>query len=131
MKKVIATLLCFVVFHFVNAQVILYESFENGFPANWLNVDADNDGFTWQITSRTRDSISAHTGDKAVATYSYDNNTYSALNPNNYLITSRLTVPSNGATLTFWRRALDYRYPREHYEVKISTTGTAVSNFTN
>ena len=131
MKKVIATLLCFVVFHFANAQTLLYESFENGFPTNWLNVDADYDGFSWQLMSVANDGVPAHTGDKSMVTYSYDNSTYSVLYPNNYLITSRLTIPSNGATLTFWRRALDASYPYEHYEVKISTTGTAVSNFTN
>lgn len=57
MKKVIATLLCFVVFHFANAQTLLYESFENGFPTNWLNVDADYDGFSWQLMSVTNDGV--------------------------------------------------------------------------
>ena len=110
----------------VQAQSLLSEDFENGIPATWLNIDADNDSYAWM--EGTAPGVSGHNGSNGCA-YSCSYYDGVVLTPDNWLITPAVTLTGN-SDLTFWVAAQDASYAAEHYGVYISTTGTATSNFT-
>ncbi|MCL2596870.1 MAG: choice-of-anchor J domain-containing protein [Paludibacter sp.] len=105
------------------------EGFEGSvFPPDcWTNIDADGDGYSWVINDP---AITAHSGTQCATSASYDNPTYSPLTPNNYLITPKLILPSGIIALSFWVAAQDPAYPADHYSVKVSTTDTNPTSFT-
>ncbi len=105
------------------------EDFEGELSECWLNIDADGDGFSWYSTMGT--TVTTHSGDAAYASASYDNPSYTALTPNNWLITPAISIPATGAMLTWWVAAQDANYAAEHYQVMVSTTGTAATDFTS
>ena len=110
----------------VQAQSLLSEDFENGIPATWLNIDADNDSYAWM--EGTAPGVSGNNGSNGCA-YSCSYYDGTVLTPDNWLITPAVTLTGN-SDLTFWVAAQDASYAAEHYGVYISTTGTATSNFT-
>lgn len=73
---------------------VLSESFENGIPEGWENVDNDGDGYSWMeydaATSSTG-SVTVHHGESGLCSASYINY-YGALTPDNWLITPAQTV---------------------------------------
>ena len=114
-----------------NAQVyVLQESFENGIPATWQNIDNDGDGFIWVIQSEP--SYSPHTGSYSVTSASYDKPTSAVLHPENWLITDTISIPAttNPMVLSWWDAAQDPDYAADYYEVLISTTGNTIADFT-
>jgi len=114
------------------------EGFEGAtFPPDcWTNIDADGDGYAWQNWLIGNDEvtvmpISGHESATAAGSASYLNGV-GALHPNNWLITPPLQFPEEGSVeLTYWVGAIDAGYPAEHYEVRVSTTGTAMADFTD
>jgi len=54
----------------------------------------------------------------------------SAAANNDWLISPKITLPSDGGALSFWAKSCDATYGAEKYRVYISTTGTAVADFT-
>jgi hypothetical protein len=55
----------------------------------------------------------------------------SALQPNNWLITPQLILPTGlPIKLEYYVAAQDWEFPREHYGVFVSTTGVSPGNFT-
>ena len=106
------------------------EGFENGtLPAGWTAIDNDGDGFNWINTIEQGYGFDAHTGEGCMTSASYDNDT-GALTPDNYLITSAIEI-GTGAVLTYWHDAQDSDWADEHYYVKVSTSGTNPSDFTD
>ena len=106
-------------------ETLFFEGFEDGIPATWTNIDNDGDGNNWYVTlnsaaDRGFDSYHA-------ASASYDNATYSALKPDNWLISPQLDLQG---TLSVWLCGQDPSYAEEHFAVLLSTTGTAVEDFT-
>ena len=128
MKKIFTLMLALFAFVAIQAQNLLSEDFENGIPATWLNIDADNDGNSW-LSSAGVSGVSGHNGSDGCAfSCSYYDGT--VLTPNNWLITPAVTL-NGAATLTFWVAAQDASYAAEHYGVYISTNGgTSTSDFT-
>ena len=106
-----------------------YEDFEGDLSACWANIDNDNDGYTWMSTMDFNGNIPAFSGEGAYISESY--NDAGALNPDNWLITPAINIPSTGANLCWWVAAQDADYAADHYEVKVSTNGTSLSNFTS
>lgn len=109
--------------------------FTCGFEANesidcWTIIDNDGDGYGWYNVSQVFSQAPTHGGTGAMGSASYINN-IGALNPDNYLITPQLIIPSEGATLNFYVGAVDAGYYTENYSVLVSTTGTEVADFTN
>jgi len=96
------------------------ESFENGIPVCWKNIDADGDGHKWEYMPQYG----------IAASYSYDNPTYSALTPDNWLISPKLVLGNGEYSLSFMVGGLDASYYAETYSVLVSTTGTNISDFT-
>ena len=110
--------------------------FEGGMPAGWTVNDANNDGWTWCLTSAIPTtwtyyaSLSLdwyHSGSNAICSGSYINGV-GALTPNEYLISPATNI-ANGAQLSFWVAATDASYPADHFGVFVSTTGTNPSDF--
>jgi len=102
------------------------EDFENGIPECWMNLDEDGDGEIWEHTTW---------GDYGgvAASFSY----YDILGifgwplyPDNWLITPQIVLQNQNYMLSFKVGAADPSYYAENYSVLISTTGTALSNFT-
>ena len=116
--------------------ILLNEGFENGFPTAWNNLDHDGDGFSWEVLTADEDLISTHTGNGCISSASYDYEEEEALEPDNYLVTPAITIPDNLTAanmpmLTWWAAAQDPDYPADYYEVRVSTTGNTISDFTS
>ncbi|MBL7941969.1 MAG: CotH kinase family protein, partial [Flavobacteriales bacterium] len=94
------------------------EDFEGGyFPPNcWTLVDADNDGSFWNGNQPVIGNESPH----SAFSYSFGS-------PDNYLITPKLH-PAAGEHLTWYCAGMGEEV-NEHYQVLLSTTGTAPSDF--
>lgn len=81
----------------------------------WTFVDNDGDEYGWV-------EFEHH--------FTSDSYIYGALTPDNWMITPRLHIPAEGATLDWSDYAADDQDFAEHYSVLVSTTGTAPSDFT-
>ncbi|MCL2596494.1 MAG: choice-of-anchor J domain-containing protein, partial [Paludibacter sp.] len=104
-------------------------------PACWSIIDADGDGWNWQNWLYAQDGtvmpVAGHNSTTAAGSASYYN-TVGALSPNNWLITPPLQLPpSSIVELKYWIGAIDAIYFYDHYEVRVSTTGTNTADFTD
>ena len=113
------------------------ESFESGMSSGWTILDANNDGYTWCMTSAIPSTWTYYstmtldwyrTGSNAICSGSFINGA-GALTPNEYLITPLVSI-KNGSTFSFWAAACDANYPEDHFGVAISTTTPTASAFT-
>ena len=106
---------------------LINEDFENGLT--WTTIDADGDGFNWDLHVNTGTGNHAtHSGDGVMTSASYDNDASAALTPDNYLVSPQVEL---GGSITFWACAQDGSWPEEHFGVAVSTTSnTDASAFT-
>ena len=104
------------------ATYIYYEDFESDISASWTFIDADGDGYLWGWKD-----VNTYSGDYALASYSYDNATYTPLHPDNWAFTPPVTLTSNNY-LSFWVRGQDPSYPYEHYAVYITDEAPTADN---
>ncbi len=106
------------------------EDFEGGdlAAAGWTAIDNDGDTYGWDFNC----SFTAHAGSCCMASASW-NSTVGPLTPDNYAITPAIDLSSATGTvfLEWFAAAQDQTWPSEFYEVRLSTTGTAVGDFTN
>lgn len=93
-----------------------FENFDSGVPSTWTTIDNDCDNHNWF----------APDNGNCVASESY-NNSVGALTPDNWLITPQVTL---GELVTFDAWGQDPGYYSEVFSVLVSTTGTAVADFT-
>ena|GEM_PF-3626108 len=110
------------------SATLLTEGFEGGVvpPAGWMEIDQDGDGNDWMVATAPGQSAQA-------GTYSAMSESWNGVpfTPDNYLITPLIDMSAwSGGTLTWWDATQDPAWPSEHYLVKVSTTGTAVGDFT-
>ena len=87
---------------------------------NWTTIDADGDGNDWKLFAES--GYGHHSTDGVVVSYSYDNINQSALSPDNYLVSPKLSITNGNKSLTFYARAMDEAYPSDHFGVAVSTT---------
>ena len=116
------------------------EGFEGGMPAGWNVVDANNDGYTWCLTSAIPTTWTYYasmtldwyrTGTNAICSGSYINGV-GAITPDEYLVMGQQML-GNGSTLSFWAAATDESYPADHFGVFVSddaTNWTSVQEWT-
>ena len=123
----------------VRYRVAFFEGFENGIPATWTTIDADNDGNNWFALSEMGTLYPAyansyltnwrHSGsNSAVSASAYNNTdgeTYTALNSNQWLISPQIDL---GGFLKFYAKSADEDF-LDSYEVLLSTNGTAIADF--
>ena len=109
------------------------ETFENTadnvLPSGWTAIDNDGDGYNWyhHININDGNNISTHDGIGAMASESYNNDTQSALHPDNWLITPLAVLDG---TFSFWAVGQDDSYASEIFGVFV-TTGDDPSNLSN
>jgi hypothetical protein len=106
------------------------ESFETeGDMGGFTTIDADDDDYNWaQHLNTGSQNLSTKTGDGCVFSESYNNDTYTALTPDNWLVTPLAVL--NGE-FSFWACGQDKTYYGEHFAVFVSTTSaTDPSAFT-
>lgn len=113
------------------------EGFESGMPSGWTILDANDDSWTWTLTSDIPSTWTYYattlldwyrTGSNAICSGSYINGVGS-LTPNEYLITPLASI-KNSSIFSFWAAACDAEYPEDHFGVAISTTTPTASAFT-
>ena len=94
--------------------------YDEGRLVHWTTIDADGDSYNWMVSPIGEGY--GHNGSNGVMmSYSYSN--YSgALNPDNYLVSPKLTITANNHYLTFYAAALDEAYPADHFGLAVSTT---------
>ena len=86
----------------------------------WNIIDNDGDGYSWMTNS--------FPGYIASASYM---NGVGALTPDNWFVSPQFQLATGNNYMLSWRVAgTDSTYFAEHYGVYVSTTGTAVSDFT-
>lgn len=108
------------------------ESFElPTLPECWQTIDNDEDGFDWTLWYDISDGgevLEGNTGTGMMISQSFDNAAL-ALEPDNFLILPQLDI-QEGEHLSYAAAGLDPDYSAERYSVVLSTTGTAVEDFT-
>ena len=86
--------------------------------------DQDGDGYNWTYynnTGLTTGRMTAHEGEGLIASASYDNDSGTALFPNNWLISPEVTL---GGSLKFWAAGQDADYAAEVFGVYVTVDGT-------
>lgn len=97
----------------------------------WKFIDADGDGYGWDVSTWSgNNSNYVHSGSGVVGSASFINN-IGALSPDNWMITPKLRIPAEGATLSYYIGPVDVNYYQEYYSVLVSTTGNSPADFTN
>lgn len=88
----------------------------NAAPSCWTMIDADGDGYCWELI----------TG--GIHSASYDNNV-GALTPDNWLITPQFQLAANTNYEVTWNaNPQDASWPAEHYGLYVSTTSNTDTN---
>ena len=101
------------------ADTLLLESFEVSLPNDWTVIDNDADGNQWG-----RFTDDAHDGSISMGVH------WNSSGNDDWLITPQLSLTSNSAvSFSFWGRSFNATY-LEDFNVKISTSGNDVSDFT-
>ena len=112
-----------------------YYDFENGMQG-WSVIDANNDGYTWTLTSAIPSTWSNYSGlnldwyhsaSNAFCSGSYINGV-GALTPDEFLISPMVNL-GNNSQVSFWVAAADASYAADHFGVFVSRTGTNPSDF--
>ena len=109
--------------------------FEDSSMGQWTTIEADGDNKNWELGSNPESYNSdpltgaGHNGSKDfVVSGSFSNVTLSALTPDNYLVSPKITL---GGTISFWAKGIDADYASEVFNVGVSTDGnTDASDFT-
>lgn len=117
-------------------EPIFTDGFETGsFGSNWTTYAEDASqvpsGKTpWFVSDGTFNqdagTYTAHTGSYMASSWSYKYPEAISYNASNWLISKKVKL---GGKLTYWIRSYGGAY-KDDYEVKLSTTGNSVSNFT-
>ncbi len=99
------------------------EEFQNSFPpAFWMNVDQDNDGYSWQ---------QAGTDNYYIKSAAFADSTQ--LTPDNWLITPKINIPTSPLeifqVLTYKVRQETFSGIGQDYSIMVSTTDTNISSF--
>ena len=105
-----------------------FESADGSLPACWQAVDADGDDQNWVILTNANSNL-GFDGANAIGSYSYTS-AAGALTPDNYLITPQVAL-GDDEVLYYVVRSLNHNYSEEEYTVLVSTTGSAVADFTD
>ena len=112
-----------------NCEAVTEFPFTDDFEAEgcWTSVDADGDGFEWQLRSTVASALSslnAHSGNDYMVSASYDVDGYSGLTPDNWLISQAIVLPADSAAITWYHMCAWSETPSEHYAVYVSTSNS-------
>ena len=100
----------------------IYTGFEED-PQGWTFLDADGDGFNFGIYAaggmNSDGSVNTSGTNASLTSFSY-NNSYGALQPDNYAFMPRIKVMEN-ASMTFYAAGYDPSYAVEHFGVAVAS----------
>lgn len=104
------------------------ESFEQGIPSTWQNIDKDGDGYKWWKTKEEPyfESFdkSTHHGEQSIHSNSYIKQGGKILEPDNWLILPEQNLSERKTySLTFDIVAFDGKYLKDKIGIYISTDG--------
>lgn len=104
------------------------ESFEQGIPSTWQNIDNDGDGYKWwkvkEEPSFENDDNSTHHGEQSIHSNSYIKKGPKILEPDNWLILPEQNLSKKKIySLTFDIVAFDGGYLKDKIGIYISTDG--------
>lgn len=104
------------------------ESFEQGIPSTWQNIDNDGDGYKWwkvkEEPSFENDDNSTHHGEQSIHSNSYIKKGLKILEPDNWLILPEQNLSEKKIySLTFDIVAFDGGYLKDKIGIYISTDG--------
>ena len=86
----------------------------------WTFIDSDGDSYNWAWDTST---YTPYEGDGIIFSQSYDNPSYSALNPNNWAVSPLVILPSNTADVTLYAQGQDSQgYDAEVFGIYVGTT---------
>ena len=112
------------------------DNFDDGDISDWTTIDNDGDTYGWDATNYGQSTdlsatAGAHSVDYAVSSASWDQ-TDGALTPDNWLISPSIDLSAASGTvfLEWFVAGQDQTWASEVYRVLVSTTGTAISDFT-
>ncbi len=88
--------------------------------SDWVVLDEDGDGFNWELISG--EGLTTHSGEYVMSSASYDNPTYTALYPDNWLVSPWL--PLHGK-FGFYACGQDPSYAAEVFGVYIYTSANS------
>lgn len=115
-----------------NPMYLIRENFETGFPTDWTKIDADQDTFNWRVVWEHEPVIMSwdiYNGLHSIVSESYYNYGDQILSPDNYLITKQIHIQNPQTSLQYYVMHQDAYWAPEKYKVKISTTGTSITDF--
>ena len=104
-------------------EVAVSYDFETA-PTDWTFIDDDGDGYNWdyQVDYSETPHMTAYEGEGLIFSASYDNDSGTALTPDNWAITPAIAVPADATTFSFWVAGQDASYAAEHYAVYAGTS---------
>ncbi len=104
-----------------------FEGFEDSLvpPHGWMTHDMNGDQLAWMRA--WNHAIPAHTGTFSAISFSFDM-FQGDLNPDNWLVTSKINVEEN-QEFAFFVACGDPVYPADHYTVYLSTTTNRLEEF--
>ena len=88
--------------------------------SDWVVLDEDGDGFNWELISG--EGLTTHSGEYVMSSASYDNPTYTALYPDNWLVSPWLPLHGKFA---FYACGQDPSYAAEVFGVYIYTSANS------
>lgn len=99
--------------------LLLTGDFEDG-AYGWTTYDANNDGETWDLGSNLwgQNPNYVHSGSDCLASISYSNS-LGSITPDNWTFSPAVSVPADGATLTYYVSAFSPTRYAEHYALYI------------
>lgn len=105
--------------------VLLNETFDNGIPTTWANIDADGDGYKWELSATRLSNPRGVNGSECAISASYING-IGVLNADNYLVTPTFHIPNvGGYNLTYNVANFQLEYP-DAYSVMVGTLSNGV-----
>ena len=104
-----------------NRDELTYD-FEDSSLSGWTIIDADGDGYNWDLASVISAGylITGHNDSQDyICSESYHNDSNAALTPDNYIVSPQVQL---GGSITFYACAQDATWASEHFGVAVSTT---------
>lgn len=108
------------------SQVYFSDNFDDEDISNWTIYDEDGDTYMWETVALGSPNT------PAIASYSYDNATFTALSPDNYIVSPAIDLSTaTSAILKFKVKTQDPAWPNETYSVYVATTNSVAAFLAN
>ena len=106
--------------------ILLAGDFEDA-ATGWGTIDANRDGETWDLGSNLwgDEPRYVHGGKDCLASISYSNS-LGSITPDNWTVSPAVTIPENGAKLSYYIAAFHPERFAEHYSLYITTDASTV-----